>query len=108
MSNAPKYKIEPFKNYLLVDGCSFSLKPRKNKYERIMKKLKYKNTEVAAVGDQLITDIWGANRVDIKSILVNPLTPKDHTITIFNRLLEKIIYNKLSKDDLLKRGRYYE
>ena len=108
MSNAPKYRVEPFKNYLLVDGCAFSLKPKKDKYIKIMEKFKYNNTEVASIGDQLLTDIWGANRVDIKSILVNPLTPKDHKITFFSRLMEKFIYNKLSKCDLLKKGRYYE
>ena len=32
MSNAPKHRIEPFKSYLNVDACAFSLKPRKNKY----------------------------------------------------------------------------
>jgi uncharacterized protein len=108
MSNAPKHRIDPFKNYLLVDGCSFSLKPKKDRYVKIMEKFKFKNTEVAAIGDQLLTDIWGANRMDIKSILVNPLTPKDHTVTILNRFIEKIIYNRLSTLELLKRGKYYE
>ena len=39
MSNAPKHRIEPFKSYLNVDACAFSLKPRKNKYEKIMENL---------------------------------------------------------------------
>ena len=107
-SNAPKHKVQPFKDYLEVDACAFALKPKKDKYEKILNKFKYKPTEVAAIGDQLITDILGANNMDITSILVNPLTHKDHTITIINRILEKLIYNKLSKKDLLKRGRYYE
>lgn len=108
LSNAPKHRIEPFKNYLLVDACPFSLKPRKDKYILIMNKFKYKNTEIAAIGDQLLTDVLGANRMDIKSILVNPLTSKDYSITFINRLIERIIYSKLSKKDLLKVGRYYE
>lgn len=108
MSNAPKYKIEPFKNYLLVDGCAFSLKPKKDKYVKIMEKFKFNNNEIASIGDQLLTDVLGANRMDIKSILVNPLTSKNHTITIFNKIMEIFIYNQLSKKDLLKKGRYYE
>ena len=108
LSNAPKSKVQPFKDYLEVDACAFALKPKKDKYEKILSKFKYKPTEVAAIGDQLITDILGANNMDITSILVNPMTHKDHTITIVNRILEKLIYNKLSKKDLLKRGRYYE
>ena len=95
LSNSPKYRIEPFKSYLNVDACAFSLKPKKNKYERIMEKFKYKNTEVAAIGDQLITDVLGANKLDLTSILVNPLTDSDFTITWINRVFEKIIYNRL-------------
>ena len=108
MSNAPKGKVEPFKNYLLVDACYFSFKPKKDKYLQIMDTFKYKNNEIACIGDQLLTDVWGANRLDLTSILVNPLTTKDNTMTLLNRLIEKIIYNNLSKKDLLKRGKYYE
>ena len=108
MSNAPKYRIEPFKTYLNVDACAFSLKPRKNKYERIMEKFKYKHTEVAAVGDQLLTDIFGANKLDLTSILVNPLTDHDFTITFINRIIEKFIYDRLDKKELFTKGQYYE
>ena len=108
MSNAPKHRIEPFKTYLNVDACAFSLKPRKNKYERKMEKFKYKHTEVAAVGDQLLTDIYGANKLDITSILVNPLTDKDFSVTFINRIIEKIIYDRLDKKELFMKGKYYE
>lgn len=108
MSNSPKYRIEPFKNYLNVDACAFSLKPKKNKYQKIMDKFKYKPTEIAAVGDQLLTDIYGANKLDITSVLVNPLTESDFTITFFNRVIERIIYSRLSKSDIFEKGKYYD
>src|SRR5574344_763339 len=108
MSNAPKYRLEPFKTYLGVDPCAFSLKPKKDKYLTILEKFKYKHTDVAAIGDQLITDIWGANRMDIISILVNPLSERDYTVTIFNRIMERYIFNRLSKNDLFKKGKYYD
>ena len=73
-----------------------------------MEKFKYKYTELACIGDQLLTDIYGANKLDITSILVNPLTQHDYTITFVNRLIEKIVYDRLSKKDLLIRGKYYE
>ena len=108
VSNSPKHRIEPFKTYLNVDACAFSLKPNKNKYERIMEKFKYKSTELAAVGDHILTDIYGANKLDITSILVNPLTDHDHNLTFINRIFEKFIYNKLERKDLFMRGKYYE
>lgn len=108
ISNAPKHRIEPFKRELNVDACAFSLKPKKNKYTRIMEKFKYKSTELAAIGDQLLTDIYGANKLDITSVLVNPLTEHDYTITLLNRLLEKSIYRRLNNKDLLVKGKYYD
>ena len=108
ISNAPKHRIEPFKRELNVDACAFSLKPTKNKYTRIMEKFKYKSTELAAIGDQLLTDIYGANKLDITTVLVNPLTEHDYTITLLNRLLEKSIYRRLNNKDLLVKGKYYD
>ena len=73
-----------------------------------MEKFKYKHTEVAAVGDQLLTDIFGANKLDLTSILVNPLTDHDFTITFINRIIEKFIYDRLDKKELFTKGQYYE
>ena len=108
ISNSPKHRIEPFKRELMVDACSFSLKPSKNKFEKIMEKFQYKSTELACIGDQLLTDVYGANKLDITSVLVNPLTEHDYTITFFNRIFERFIKKKKKKKDLLIRGKYYE
>lgn len=108
MSNSTKHRIEPFKNELMVDACAFSLKPKKDKYTKIMERFKVKHTEVAAIGDQLITDVYGANKLDITSVLVNPLSEHDYTVTLFNRLLERFIYNNLAKKDVLIRGKYFD
>ncbi len=108
LSNAPKYRVEAFKNYLNVDACAFALKPRKDKYEKILERFKYKHTEVAAIGDQLLTDVWGANKMDIVSVLVNPLSKDDYSVTFFARIVEKYIYGSLEKKDVFKRGSYYD
>lgn len=108
LSNAPKYRIEEFKNTLNVDACAFSLKPKKNKYLKILEKFKYKHTEIACIGDQLLTDIYGANKLDFTSILVNPLTASDYSITWINRLCERFIYGKLAKKELFVKGKYYD
>lgn len=108
MSNSPKYRIEPFKTYLGVDACAFSLKPRKDKYIKIMERFKYKPTEIACIGDQLITDVLGANRMDFTSVLVHPLSSRDHTVTLFNRICESFIFSSLERKDLFKKGKYYD
>ena len=65
-------------------------------------------SEVAIIGDQLFTDIFGGNRIGIKTILVNPMSDKDMPITKIFRFLEKIQYRKMSKRGILILGKYYE
>ena len=73
MSNSGKTRLTPFKEQLNIDVAYSSMKPLKRKYKKIMNLYNFKDTEIAAVGDQLITDIFGANRNGITSILVNPV-----------------------------------
>ena len=44
--------------------------------------------EVAMVGDIVMTDIWGANRLGIRTMLVDPLSPRDFPGTKVWRALE--------------------
>ena len=41
------------------------------------------------VGDQLFTDIYGANRAGVKSILVNPIHPREEIQIVLKRFLER-------------------
>ena len=43
---------------------------------------------IIMVGDQVITDIVGANRFKIDSVLVKPILASDAWNTKFNRLIE--------------------
>ena len=63
---------------------------------------------MAAIGDQLFTDILGANKAGITSILVNPMSNVDYVWTKFNRFLEKFIYKKFEKREILIKGKYYD
>lgn len=49
-----------------------------------------RNTTVF-VGDQLFTDVYGANRAGIKTILVSPINPKEEIQIVLKRYLEKIV-----------------
>jgi len=107
-SNAPKKRLEPFKNTLLVDCSYSSKKPSKRKFLKVLKIFNFDLSEVAIVGDQLFTDIYGGNRVGIKTILVNPMSDKDMPLTKVLRLLEKNQYKKMGKRGIFTLGKYYE
>ena len=55
-----------------------------------------------------MTDIFGGNKVGITTVLVNPISKNDITVTKINRKLEKIIEKKLRKRGLFERGKYYD
>ena len=53
---------------------------------------------IAAIGDQIMTDVIGSNRCKMFSILVKPIQEKDILITRIKRPIEnKIINNYLNK-----------
>ena len=108
ISNSGKKRLIPFKEGLNVDVAASSHKPFKKKYLKIMEIYKLKYHEIAAIGDQLLTDINGANRVGITSILINPIGDYEKFCTKINRFLEGFIYRKLRKKGILKKGEYYE
>lgn len=107
-SNSGKTRLKPFKEALEVD-CAFSCKkPMIKKYELILKEYKYTVSEVVIIGDNIVTDVLGGNKVGITTILVNPISNKDTASGKISRLYEKMIIKKLSKKELFFRGKYYE
>lgn len=108
VTNCPKIRVEPFRNELQVDCAAFALKPRKDKFLKIMKMYNYKPSELVLIGDQLVNDVYASNRLEITSILVNPMSEKDFFTSFFNRVFEKIVFNFLNRKELFIRGKYYE
>lgn len=106
-NNFPK-RIAKFGIYYGVDASCVCLKPFKYKYKYILKKYNFKKDEVAAIGDQLLTDILGGNKMKILTILVDPMTLIDEKETFLNRQIEKAIFKNFKKKDILVKGRYYE
>ena len=58
--------------------------------------------QAVVIGDQLLTDVFGANRMGLSAILVTPISPQDESFfTGINRRIERVIYGKLRKRGLL-------
>ena len=107
-SNSNKKRLLPFKNELEVDCSASSKKPNSKKFLHVLKIYGYAVSEVAIIGDQLLTDVLGGNRVGITTVLVNPISTKDFFWTRFSRKKEAKIMQKLRDNDLFTKGRYYE
>ncbi len=66
-------------------------KPKKEGYERAMRLLGVTKEQTVSVGDQIFTDIWGANRAGIYTVLVKPLGKKEELQIVLKRYLEHIV-----------------
>ena len=89
-----KLKVQNVSRYLDIPYIFFAMKPLKNGFKKGMKKLKLERKNIAVIGDQLLTDVLGANRSNMYSILVKPIHEKDIFITKLKRPLERKIMNK--------------
>ena len=107
-SNSPKKKLNKYKEYLNVDGIHMALKPLSKNFKKVINNYDLKPNQTAIIGDQLLTDILGGNKIGITTILVNPITEKDSIFTLLNRFIEKRIMKKLKQNNLFEKGRYYE
>ena len=86
-----KEKIENVAKKLEIPYINFAKKPFKSGFKRATEILKVPNENIAVVGDQIFTDIIGANRCKMFSILVEPIEKKDIWITVLKRPIEKAI-----------------
>lgn len=94
-------KLEKVKNVagkLNVPFIYFAKKPFKSGFRKAKELLKLEEKEIAVVGDQIMTDVIGANRSKMFSILVKPIEEKDYLVTRIKRPLEKIIIKRYLKN----------
>jgi hypothetical protein len=70
-------------------------KPRKKAFLKGVNTLGMSSEEIAVIGDQLFTDIFGGNRLGIKTILVLPIDEKEFTGTKVLRLMERAVGRKV-------------
>lgn len=108
MSNSNQKRLLPFKEMLEVD-CAFSAKkPFLNKFKKISEEYELKPIEIAIIGDQVVTDVFGGNRFGITTILVDKVNKKDHFLTHFTRSIEKLIMFSAKRKKIFSKGNYYE
>lgn len=92
-------------------GCEYvyrAAKPMPDGYVSAMEKMGSDRESTFVVGDQLITDIWGANNAGIRSIMVGKVAFHEDIHIYFKRVVEavivfiyKITHRKRSVEDLL-------
>ena len=89
-----KDKVDKLSKELKIPYIFFAKKPLKSGFKKAAKILNLKNEDIAVVGDQIFTDVIGANRMKMFSILTKPLSEGDILITRIKRPIEEYIIKK--------------
>ena len=91
ISNNQKPRVEPFAKAMKTRYLYNAHKPSPKNYLLAMEKMGTGLTDTVFIGDQLFTDVWGAKKAGIYSILVKPIHPKEEIQIVLKRRLERIV-----------------
>lgn len=91
ISNNKEPRVKEFADAVGADYIYKANKPAKKGYKLAMQKMGTDTDTTIFVGDQLFTDVWGARRCGIYSILVKPIHPKEEIQIVLKRYLERIV-----------------
>ena len=103
VSNNREERVRTFNDYLKVEYIYKANKPLSKGYKKAMEKIGTTTENTIFVGDQIFTDIWGANNAGIHSILVKPINRKEEIQIVLKRLIEKPVLFFYSKTHRIKR-----
>lgn len=108
LSNNSMERIQKTLDILNINGFARAQKPLKKGFRKVLKnlyesKLINDSKEVLMIGDQVLTDVWGANKMGINSLLVKPIDlTTEKWYTTLNRNTERRIIEKIKKRDIEK------
>ena len=91
ISNNKEPRVSPFAKEVGSDYIYKAGKPNPKNYEAAMVRMGSNRKNTVFIGDQIFTDIWGAKKAGIYSILVKPIDKKEEIQIVLKRYLEKPI-----------------
>ena len=91
-SNNTKQRVESFVNGYDVEWHYLVMKPLPFAFIKYAKKYNCNTSECVVIGDQLMTDILGANLSGCYGVYSKQLFEKDTPLTKINRFFERIIW----------------
>lgn len=96
-SNNNEKRVKHFAKPLGIPYVHRAKKPLGRGFYAAMIQLGLRPQETAMVGDQLLTDVMGGNRMKMYTILVRPVAQSDGLVTKFNRFVERRIFSDLKR-----------
>lgn len=99
ISNNRSGRVSKFSEALGLPFMCNGMKPFPRSFRFAVRQMGLRKESVAAVGDQIYTDIMGAHAAGIRAWLVMPIDPREHPLTKLRRYFEKPFLNRYYKDN---------
>ena len=97
LSNNKEPRVAPFAGQVKSPYIFKGRKPSVKGYERAMEVMGTGRENTLFIGDQLFTDVWGARRTGLYSILTKPMDPHEEIQIVFKRYLEAVVLRAYKK-----------
>ncbi len=81
-----------------------AFKPRRYGLRQALEQLEATPQQAVMVGDQIFTDVWGGNRMGMRTILVLPMARREFIGTKVSRLVERILLWAYRRAGVLKQS----
>lgn len=91
LSNNKEPRVKMFHESVRVSYIHRAGKPNPANYRKAMQQMGTTEENTIFVGDQIFTDIYGAKRAGIRTVLVKPIHPKEEIQIVLKRYLEKVV-----------------
>ena len=91
ISNNKMERVERFNKMVNVKYIYDAHKPSKKNYMKAMELMNTDLSNTLFVGDQLFTDVFGAKRIGMHNILVEPIDKQEEIQIVLKRYLEKVV-----------------
>jgi len=102
VSNNNQRRVAKFADPLSLPFIFRARKPITRAFRKALIEMRIQSHEAVVIGDQLLTDILGGNRLGIATVLVEPISPSDEGFfTRINRQIEKLLWKQLRKRRLI-------
>ena len=91
LSNNQETRVKMFNDSVHVNYICDAHKPSVQNYQKAMEIMGTTTETTMFIGDQIFTDIWGAKKTGIPTIMVKYIHPKEEIQIILKRRLEAIV-----------------
>ncbi|WP_438446177.1 YqeG family HAD IIIA-type phosphatase [Gorillibacterium sp. sgz5001074] len=96
VSNNNRLRVSAFADPIVVPFIPSARKPMNRAFRQAMERMKLNPGQTAVIGDQMLTDVLGGNRLGLYTILVKPIASADEGFfTRINRRIERMAIKRM-------------